>query len=197
MMKTSKKIMIIGATTSVMGLVGLVPSVYFWHLNRQITEAAASNMHMTTVTRPTVVEAPKTITGKPSRLIIPSLNKDLPVADGVYDAKTGQWSLSLNQAHYALMTVQPNDKQGNTLIYGHYRPEVFATLHTIQPGATVQVMTSNGHAFTYKYVGSKTVAPTDTSILGYEGKPMLTIQTCTGAFMQNRQLFSFDLVNVK
>jgi len=196
-MKSSKKLLVVGVLASTLGLAGLVPSAYFWHQTRQITEAAVASSPTQTVTTPTVVTAPKIITGKPVRLLIPSLGMDLSVADGVYDPRTGQWTLSTSQVHYALMTVQPNDKQGNTLIYGHYRPEVFAALHTIQPGATAQVVTANGYTFTYTFKNSTVVNPADTSILSYEGRPMLTLQTCTGAFMQNRQLFSFDLVGIK
>lgn len=195
-MKLANKFFTIGVIISVVGLAGVVPSAYFWYSNRQVTQAASNN-HVPTVTKPTVVEASKTITGKPVRLLVPSLGMDLSVVDGMYDTNTGQWTLSLDKVHYALMTVQPNDKQGNTLIYGHYRPEVFAYLHTIQKGALVKIKTENNHTFTYKFTGSKVVNPTDTSVLSYEGKPMLTLQTCTGAFMQNRQLFSFDLVDVK
>ncbi len=196
-MKSSKKLLVVGVLASTLGLAGLVPSAYFWHQTRQITEAAVASSPTQTVTTPTVVTAPKIITGKPVRLLIPSLGMDLSVADGVYDPRNGQWTLSTSQVHYALMTVQPNDKQGNTLIYGHYRPEVFAALHTIQPGATAQVVTANGYTFTYTFKNSTVVNPADTSILSYEGRPMLTLQTCTGAFMQNRQLFSFDLVGIK
>jgi len=194
-MKLANKFLVSGAIISAVGLAGVAPSTYFWYQNRQITQAAVSSQ-TPSVTTPIVVETPKVITGKPMRLLISSLGMDLSVTDGIYNAKTGQWTLSLDKVHYALMTVQPNDKQGNTLIYGHYRPEVFAYLHTIQKGALVKVKTENNHTFTYKFTGSKVVNPADTSVLNYEGKPMLTLQTCTGAFMQNRQLFSFDLIDV-
>jgi LPXTG-site transpeptidase (sortase) family protein len=197
-MKSSKKLLITGIVTCTLGLTGLAPSAYFWYQNRQLIKAAAQS-DAPTVTTPMVVQAPQVITGKPARLMIPSLGLELAVADGVYNPKTGEWTLSGDKAHYALMTVQPNDKQGNTLIYGHYRDNgtVFATLHKIQPGAIVKLMTDNGHTFTYKFTGSKVVDPSDTSILSYEGEPQLTLQTCTGAFMQNRQLFDFDLIDVK
>jgi len=195
-MNLTNKFFVTGAIITAVGLAGTIPSTYFWYRNRQITQVA-SNSFIPVITKPTVVELPKTITGKPMRLLVPSLGMDLSVEDGIYDAKTGQWTLSLDKVHYALMTVQPNDKQGNTLIYGHYRPEVFAYLHTIQKGALVKVETENEHIFTYKFSDSRVVNPTDTSVLSYEGKPMLTLQTCTGAFMQNRQLFSFDLVDVR
>jgi hypothetical protein len=35
--------------------------------------------------------------------------------------------------------------------------------------------------------------PTDATLFEYKGKPILTIQTCSGVWYQNRQLFTFDL----
>jgi len=194
-MKTNKKIFSVGVVVCGIGLLGLVPSTYFWYHSKQITEAAIVSGGEA-VTTPTVVVAPEINTGRPSSLSIPSLGINLNVADGIYNPKTGSWTLSNNKAHYALNTVQPNDVQGNTLIYGHYRPGVFATLKSIKVGSEVQVRTDNGLTFTYKYTGNRVVTPDDGSIFKYEGKPILTIQTCTGAFMQNRQLFNFEFVSV-
>jgi LPXTG-site transpeptidase (sortase) family protein len=188
--------LIAGSAAALMGVAGLAPSLYYQHRDSRVTQAATM-ANQPTITTPTVIEKPQAITGKPTRLVIPSLKLDLSVLEGVYDTKSGRWTLSNDKVHYALMTMQPNDQQGNTLIYGHYRPGVFATLKSIKPGAEVHVMTDNGHTFIYKYKEAKTIDPTDTSILSYEGTPMLTLQTCTGAFMQNRQLFSFDFVTVQ
>ncbi|HTE57279.1 MAG TPA: sortase [Verrucomicrobiae bacterium] len=190
----SKKLLVVGSTATVLGLAGIAPSAYYRYRDSHAVRASAYNPP--TVTTPTVVAAPQVITGKPSRLVIPGLKLDLSVADGVYDTKSGRWTLSNDKVHYALMTMQPNDQQGNTLIYGHYRPGVFATLKSIKLGAEVRVVTDNGYTFAYTFREAKTIEPSDTSILSYEGKPQLTLQTCTGAFMQNRQLFSFDFVGV-
>jgi len=196
-MTTSSKILATGMFITTLGLAGFVPSAYYWYRDNKVTHVVATSNPTEKVTTPTVVDAPKTITGKPRRLIISSLGMDLPVTDGIYDTRTGQWTLSTDKVHYALMTVQPNDKQGNTLIYGHYRPEVFARLHLISAGARAQIETTNGYVFTYIFQSSSIVNPSDTSILSYQGEPMLTLQTCTGAFMQNRQLFGFKLVSVE
>jgi LPXTG-site transpeptidase (sortase) family protein len=190
------QLFLIGIIVSLVGLAGLIPSTYYWHQTRQITQAASlSNEPM--ITEPTVVASPSIVTGKPVSLSIPSLNLNLPIVDGIFNPKTGQWTLSNDKVHYALKTVQPNDKQGNTLIYGHYRPGVFATLKSIQPGSEVIIRTENGLTFTYVYTDNRVVNPSDGSIFDYQGAPKLTLQTCTGRFMQNRQLFSFDFVHVK
>jgi LPXTG-site transpeptidase (sortase) family protein len=107
---------------------------------------------------------------------------------------TKTWTLSLSKVQYAVTTPEPNTTGGNTFIYGHYRKGVFATLHTIQAGAQAVVKTSNGHSFYYQLASERVTNPSDTSLFNYQGKPILTIQTCSGLFFQNRQLFTFDLV---
>jgi LPXTG-site transpeptidase (sortase) family protein len=190
------KLFITGSIVSLVGLSGLLPSAYYWYQSKQIVQAASlSNDEL--VTQPTVIKSPEVITGKPVSISISSLDLSLNVVDGIYNPKNGQWTLSNDNVHYALRTVQPNNSQGNTLIYGHYRKGVFSTLKSITPGSEVIIRTENGLTFTYKYVSNQVVDPADSSVFEYQGKPRLTLQTCTGAFMQNRQLFYFDLVNVK
>jgi LPXTG-site transpeptidase (sortase) family protein len=187
-MKHRKKLIALSIFLIVLGAAGMAPTLYYWNQNR----AAASSVQVI-IPAPQPVPKPTLITGKPVELSVDSINLKLEVADGVYNQKNGQWTLSKNKAHFALLTVQPNNEQGNTLIYGHYRPEVFAKLRKVQPGAEAIVKTDNGYSFVYKFRSSQTVNPADTSIFAYQGAPMLTLQTCTGAWMQNRQLFSFDL----
>ncbi len=191
-MKLQTKLNIIGVTFLIIGLAVFMPTVYFMHKNR--VNAASPK---TFIPVSSVIKLVTAITGKPQTLSIPSLKINLPVIDGVYNSTSGEWNLSLNKAHFALITTPPNDQAGNTLIYGHYRPEVFAYLHHIKPGAEAMIETDNGLRFTYIYKSSIAVEPTDTSIFTYQGPPKLTIQTCSGSFMQNRQMYSFDFVRVE
>jgi LPXTG-site transpeptidase (sortase) family protein len=135
------------------------------------------------------------ISGNPVALSIPSLHKSLTVINGTYSKNSGQWTLTLDKAQYATPSYKPNNKNGNTLIYGHYRPEVFATLHTITPGAVATVTTDNGYEFIYKFTNTYATQPTDGSIFAYRGAPILTLQTCSGAWFQNRQMYQFSLVS--
>ncbi|MCW1908795.1 MAG: sortase [Candidatus Saccharibacteria bacterium] len=136
------------------------------------------------------------ISGKPVRLVIPSLNVDLQIADGIYNAKDQTWTLSKDKAHYALMTPEANNQEGNTFIYGHNRREVFASLSKLNVGETVTVHTENGHQFTYAFRSAHETSPTDDSLFSYQGAPILTLQTCSGLWYQNRYLMTFDLVEV-
>lgn len=190
-MSHRKKIIILGIVLTITGAAGMAPTVYYWAKNR-----VAANSAQMIIPASQPEPGPTLITGKPIELRIDSLQFKLQVVDGTYNPKTGQWALSKDKAHFALPSVQPNNQEGNSLIYGHYRPEVFARLHKIKAGAEAVIMTENGYVFIYKYRSNQAVDPADTSIFAYRGAPMLTLQTCSGAWMQNRQLYSFDLVGV-
>lgn len=153
---------------------------------QQLTKAAA----------PQSSSAP-TISGQPTSVSIPSLAINLPIIPGYYNAKTQTWTLTDNSVQYATITPPPNNTGGNTFLYGHYRKSVFASLHNIQAGAQAIITTANGHSFYYQLASISVVNPDDSAgVFDYQGKPILTIQTCTGLFFQNRQLFTFNLERV-
>lgn len=140
---------------------------------------------------------PPLITGKPVRIQVPSVSIDLSVVPGKYYPATQSWDLSVTHAHFGEMTEQPNNKQGLTFIYAHARKGLFESLPNIKAGETVQITTDNGHVFTYAFRYSTIVDPTETHLLDYEGKPVLVLQTCTGLWWQNRQLFTLDFAGVE
>jgi sortase (surface protein transpeptidase) len=184
----------LGILLTAAGLFGVIPGLYFSH--NQNGSKAAQKFHVIKAAQPAPAEVPA-ITGHPVSISIPSLNMNLPVIDGYYNKNSGAWTLTLNKAQFATPSVEPNNKTGMTLIYGHYRPEVFARLHTIQPDSTAVITTANGYTFTYKYTGNYPAAPNDTSIFTYAGAPMLTIQTCSGTYFQNRQMYQFTFQSVQ
>jgi LPXTG-site transpeptidase (sortase) family protein len=138
-----------------------------------------------------------TIAGKPTRIKIPAVMIDLPVTDGLYNAETGKWTLTTDKAQYAVMTPYANNVEGNTFIYGHNRRSVFASLLNLKVGDMVYLETDNHKVFEYKLRSYQDVSPTDVSLFTYRGKPILTIQTCSGTWYQNRRMFTFDFVQVK
>lgn len=135
------------------------------------------------------------VSGVPSHISIPSVGISIPVDLGTYNQKSQTWSLSLTDAEYATVTPEPNNLSGNTFIYGHNRWAVFYKLLKIQVGDTATVTTTNNHSFTYKLVSTKVTNPNDLSVFTYKGSPILTLQTCSGEFYQNRQFFVFNLVS--
>ncbi len=136
------------------------------------------------------------IKGTPVHITIPSVSIDLKVIPGYYYPKTQSWTLSLNDAQYAVMTAKPNNKAGDTFIYAHYRLNVFYTLPHVKNGDQAIITTDNGHTFTYTFDSSTITTPDNTGLFNYKGKPILILQTCTGVHFQNRQLFVFNLSQV-
>ncbi|NCU41016.1 sortase [Candidatus Saccharibacteria bacterium] len=134
------------------------------------------------------------ISGDPSRITIPNLGVDKQVLPGIFDINSQTWSLSGSNAHYATVTSQPNNKAGNTFIYGHNNMQVFGKLLDAPLGTEALVTTSNSHVFRYVLRQITDVPPTDTTYLGPSTSPILTIQTCSGLWSENRRMFVFDLV---
>jgi LPXTG-site transpeptidase (sortase) family protein len=99
-------------------------------------------------------------------------------------------------AQYAMMTPLANDNQGNTFIYGHNNKYVFGPLKKINQGSIAKVYTDSGKVFYYWYQSTYAVTPDNTSVLDYQGPSILTIQTCSGSWNEQRQMyvFTFDKV---
>lgn len=176
------------------GVALILTGMFLWHL--RTSNAFVDSQPSVPHTNQTA-SAPKaaTVTGSPMNISIPSLNMNLPVINGYYDKQTKEWTLTLDKVQYATITPPPNNAGGNTFLYGHYRPEVFARLHLIKVGATAVITTANHHTFTYQLTNIRVTNPNDDSLFNYQGPPELTVQTCTGTFFQYRQLFTFKLVS--
>lgn len=137
------------------------------------------------------------VMGRASRLVIESLGIDLTVAEGKYYATSKTWQLSEDKAHFAELSVENNNKTGNTLIYGHNNKQVFGKLNQIKVGDRAVVYTDNGKRFVYEFRTAVETNPYDDSVFNYKGPAMLTLQTCSGLWYQNRQMFAFDLVEAR
>ena len=191
-----RNVALIGLLFIIVGIAGAAPTLYYTVLKRGSVNAQPFSTHVANSGQAVPVRVP--ITGNPVSISLPSVwINDLSIIPGYYDAKTDEWTLTLDKAQFATITKQPNDVSGLTFVYGHYRPEVFAYLHHIQPGAEATVLTDNGLRFTYVFKTTFAVPPTDTSVFNYQGPPILTVQTCSGQWFQNRQMYQFDFVKVE
>lgn len=136
-------------------------------------------------------------TGTPTAVAVPNVGISLPVIQGEYDAAKDSWTLTDDKAQFAAMTDQPNDRAGNTFIYGHNTDPVFAKLSALKAGDIAEVKTSNNLTFRYVYTGEQIVQPTNTDILNAEpATPRLTLMTCEGIFSQTRRVMFFDFKEV-
>jgi LPXTG-site transpeptidase (sortase) family protein len=143
--------------------------------------------------------AKQILSGKPVRIVIPGVGIDLPVEEGRYNEIDGTWSLSGYHAQFAMMSPMANNSEGNTFVYGHNNKYVFGPIKKITPGSSAQIYTDNGRIFSYIYESTYAVTPDNTSVLDYQGPSILTVQTCSGAWNEQRQMyiFKFDKVETR
>jgi hypothetical protein len=134
--------------------------------------------------------------GKPVKIIIPGVAIDLPIDEGIYNESDATWTLSGYHAQFAMLSNYANDTEGNTFIYGHNNKFVFGPIKAIHPNDTALLYTDNGHVFSYSFIETRATIPEDTSVLNYEGPPILTIQTCSGSWNEKRQMYTFKFSEV-
>lgn len=174
------------------GLCYTVPRYELLRKSEAVPKLAVSPFSPHTKPAP-VVQPVVAISGRPVHIQIPSVGINIPVIDGYYYPATNGWTLTNYAAQYAVQTPLANNTEGNTFIYGHNRHSVFEALLNIKLGAEAIITTDNGHTFTYVFKGALITTPSNLSLFSYQGPPILTLQTCSGTFYQNRQLFTFDL----
>jgi LPXTG-site transpeptidase (sortase) family protein len=141
-------------------------------------------------------DVPIVLSGKPLRLEIPAIILNRELLDGIYTPEDGSWTLTPRGIHYAIGSALANNQSGSTFIYGHNNRHVFGPLPKLNVGEEAIVTTDNNLVFTYRYTARETLKPDNTSPLSYTGSPRLTLQTCSGNWYQNRELFYFELTKV-
>lgn len=197
-MKKQYAFLIVGFLLVIGGLgLGFRPFTDYWHEKHVAKVLTVPFSTAATAGAPHIDPPAQVISGKPVRIEIPSLQINLQVIDGHYDAKTNGWTLTKDKAQYAAATPLANNATGNTFIYGHNRKGVFNTLNRIKAGAQAIITTDNGHRFVYTFRSAYETNPNDNSLFAYQGAPILTVQTCSGLWYQNRQLFTFDFQSVQ
>ena len=174
-----------------MGLIASTPrpTTYATPVSSQLDHAVAEKTNAPSFTL---------VSGKPVRLVIAGSGIDLPIDEGYYDQSTDSWTLSDTRLQYAMITMPANNHSGNTLIYGHGTSEVLGILAQNPPatGAIAEIYTDSGQVFTYTFQSSRNFTPEDTSIFTYNGPPILTVQTCTGAASEWRTMYTFNFQKV-
>lgn len=190
-MKAADKLVILISTLAIVSVFTFLFVFYF--SKPTIPNSNRSSLSLDAPKRAPAVLAVQTVKGSPELLSIPSLGLNLNVIPGTED-KNGNWTLTWDKVQYATVSTEPNNSGGDTLIYGHESKGVFLTLFLLKKGDTASVQTDNGYIFHYKYEGTYAVNPHDVSIFDYQGPPILTLQTCSGVFFQNRQMYQFSYV---
>jgi LPXTG-site transpeptidase (sortase) family protein len=160
------------------------------NLNYKGTEVISPEVQVQNVKVATVVDH---TFGKPVWVSIPRLSLGVNVEAGSSDRDGRKWTLSWTKAYYATVSAIPNDLAGNTVIYGHNVKEVFGRTEDLKIGDRLFIRTDKGLLVTYRFFSSFDVDPSDTSIFDYQGKPIVTLITCSGILDQKRRLMQFEL----
>ena len=193
-MNLSIKLRILAIILIIASISLLAPLIYFQYSYKSSNSKAILAPPVNQIAAVTVHDNPSTISGKPVRLMLASVAVDVSVSEGTYDPQTGNWSIENGKAFFAPQSAQPNNSANNTLIYGHAQKNVFSSLKKLTSGAEAIIETDTGYRFYYTYASSNIVSPDDVSVFLYQGPSRLTLQTCVGAFYQNRQLFYFNFL---
>lgn len=133
------------------------------------------------------------ISGQPERILIPSIGIDVEVIDGNYDEDNITWNVSQDKVNFAVMTDLPNNKSGNTVVYGHNSKYIFKNLEDVKDGDRVYIQTKNGYSFEYVFISKKEINPNDVSILESSELPQLILLTCKGLLNEKRLVLTFRL----
>ena len=131
--------------------------------------------------------------GKPSlpgsayaEILIPRMNLDMVVVQG-----TGTLDLEKGPGHYT-QTADPWDAHGRVGIAGHRTTYLapFWSLDKLTVGDAVILRTKYG-TYHYDVTGSRTISPSDASVLDQTTRPTLVLTTCTPRFSASERLIVF------
>jgi sortase A len=112
----------------------------------------------------------------PTRIIIPSLSIDLPVAKS--KIVNGYWEVYDNFAGWGEGSGIPG-MPGNQVIFAHAREGLFLPLKEIEINHIIYVLTDN-RWYLYKVNEIKEVYPNKTEVIAPSENEVLTLYTCSG-----------------
>lgn len=113
----------------------------------------------------------------PVSVSMPSVNINLALSGS--REQDGQWEISENGANFALNSAIPSVFGGNTVLFGHDRPQLFRNIHKLEAGHEVTVIVG-GTKYVYTVFSSETVSPTDVRVFNQTTASTLTLITCDG-----------------
>lgn len=120
---------------------------------------------------------------KPIRIIIPAVQIDLPIVEA--RVVRGLWELSDTTASHGMGSGNPGD-QGNTVIFGHARDELFGPIRELKKDNVIYLLTKN-RWHQYTVIETKLVDTKDVEVIAPTKDETLTLFTCSG-FLDSKRL---------
>jgi len=122
-------------------------------------------------------EETKTKASPPTRILIAKFGIDLPVVES--QIKNGVWEINPKGGSHLASSAAPSEG-GNIILYGHNKKKLFGKVLGIKKGDEIKIITADNKEYIYTVFDTKTVKPTDTSVLLPTTEEILTFYTCTG-----------------
>ncbi|MEK7581475.1 MAG: sortase [Patescibacteria group bacterium] len=122
---------------------------------------------------------------------IPKIERDLAVSDGKFE--NGRWEVAAEGVSFYTQSALP-EAGGNTVLYGHNKARILGGLVDMRKGDMIELRLENGELRNYEVTETKTIKPTDVSILSTSTDTILTIYTCSGFLDTSRFVVLAKLV---
>lgn len=130
----------------------------------------------------------------PVELSVPRLATKVAVVKAVVEK--GKWPTSSKAVSY-LMGSDYLNKEGNVVIYGHNRKNLFGFLKNLKIDDILEVKGSDGKIYSFKVAKSFVVKPDKIEVLNWEEGYNLTLYTCEGIFDRQRLVIKARRISVR
>lgn len=119
----------------------------------------------------------------PLRIVIPSVNIDLPITEA--KIINGSWEVSETMASHGMGSSYPG-QEGNTVIFAHARAGLFLPLRNVKEKDIIYILT-NSSWHRYELINIHEVTPENVEVIKPTVEETLTLFTCTG-FADSKRL---------
>ncbi len=131
--------------------------------------------------------------GKPKRLVVPSIQMGLPIVSQTM--QNGTWKVDEGVANFAEETTPFNGEIGNSVLFGHNKPDAFRPIAQVKKGDLVYIQTST-YQFTYEITEISTTNSKNVDVMKPGEGHELTLITCNGFFDEKRLIIKATLKEI-
>lgn len=112
----------------------------------------------------------------PKKIIIPSVNIDLPIKEEAI--KNNTWGIAEDGISHLNTSARPGES-GPIILYGHNTNNRFGPIRWLSKGQNIFIKTQKGKVYTYTIFKTQEVYPSQINILNVN-KETLILYTCDG-----------------